>query len=526
MTTKPKAPRYRIRRSEPPQAADDGFGAAPFPGSAKADAAIANAPTPSKLNSIISEIRAEGLTGRQLRIARRLAQKHGMEPASDFDAVRLLRAKGIDPFGKNAIAEVASARAPELDRPREAPVRAGLPQTVTPIDRNLPGPPAPASEIRRREIDDIREGIARRRRARLRALAARLAVFVLLPTLLAFYYFAVMATPSYATKSNFVVQQAEAQAVSGGMFGGTALATGQDSTMVQDFLGSREAMLRLNAEEGYAAHFAAPGVDWFQRVDEGASNEALYKHYARHVRIGFDPTEGVIRMEVTALTPEASQRFSEALISYAEERVDQVTERKRADQMEGARAVFDEAEVAMKAAQAAVVDLQGRLGVLDPASESSSVMTQISTFETQLAEKRLQLQQLLDNRRPNEARVAGVRGDIERLEALIGDLRGQLTTEGSAAGSLAQVTAELRMAEVDLETRTMMMQEALQQMETARIEANRQVRYLSTGMSPVPPDEPTYPRVFQNTLIAFLAFAAIYLLASLTVSILREQVSN
>ena len=519
MTTKPKAPRYRIRRSEPPKPNDDGFGAAPFPGSAKADAT----PTPSKLNSIVSEIRAEGLTGRQLRIARRLAQKHGLEPSSDFDAVRLLRAQGIDPFGKSAIADVATGRDVATT---EAPVRAGLPQTVTPIESRLPAQPLPAAEIRRREIDDIRDGIARRRRARLRALVARLAVFVLLPTIGAFYYFAFVATPSFATNSNFVVQQAEAQAVSGGMFGGTALASSQDSTMVQDFLGSREAMLRLDEEEGYRDHFSAPGIDWWQRVEPGATNEALYDHYQKHVRIGFDPTEGVIRMEVTAMTPEASQRFSEALISYAEERVDQVTERKRSDQMEGARDVFDEAEAAMKAAQAAVVDLQGRLGVLDPASESSSVMTQVSNFETQLAEKRLQLQQLLDNRRPNEARVAGVRGDIERLETLVADLRSQLTTTGSAAGSLAQVTAELRMAEVDLETRTMLMQEALQQMENARVEANRQVRYLSTGMRPVPPDEPTYPNVLQNTLIAFLSFSAIYLLASLTVSILREQVSN
>ena len=82
------------------------------------------------------------------------------------------------------------------------------------------------------------------------------------------------------------------------------------------------------------------------------------------------------------------------------------------------------------------------------------------------------------------------------------------------------------MAEVDLETRTMMMQEALQQLEAARIEANRQVRFLSVGVTPVPPDEPTYPRVFENTLIAFFIFGAIYLMAAVTAAILREQVSS
>ena len=63
-------------------------------------------------------------------------------------------------------------------------------------------------------------------------------------------------------------------------------------------------------------------------------------------------------------------------------------------------------------------------------------------------------------------------------------------------------------------------------METARIEANRQVRYLSLGVSPVAPDQATYPRSFVNTILAFLIFSGIYLMISLTVSILREQVSG
>ena len=153
-------------------------------------------------------------------------------------------------------------------------------------------------------------------------------------------------------------------------------------------------------------------------------------------------------------------------------------------------------------------------------------MGQISNFEVQLAEKRLQLQQLLDNARPNRARVAGAEGDIRRLEDLIADLRLQMTEESSSQGSLASMSAQLRMAEVDLETRTMIMQESLQQMEAARIEALRQVRFLSLGVAPIPPDEPTYPRVFENTLVTLLIFSAIYLLLSLTVAVLREQVSN
>jgi capsular polysaccharide transport system permease protein len=120
-----------------------------------------------------------------------------------------------------------------------------------------------------------------------------------------------------------------------------------------------------------------------------------------------------------------------------------------------------------------------------------------------------------------------VRGDIARLEALIADLRSKLTTtSGSSGESLAQISGQLAVAQADLETRTVLMQQALQQLETARIEANKQTRYLEMSVHPVAPDQPTYPRAFENTILAFLVLAGIYLMISLTASILREQVSG
>ncbi len=557
MTTTPKAPKFRIRRdatSMPGTAApempfasgNDGFGDEAFPGSAKAEADRVN-------NDVgIAEIRREGLTGRQLRMARRLAQKNGLSPNSDFDAVRLLRARGIDPFDRANMLELVTAKAPETKRTPSAQSSTSapastqsrptskaqgarrskptsqvknLPQKVD-EDAKLPGAPASDAAFQMHELERIQRDIVRRRRKSLLFLAVRLVTFVFLPTFLAWIYFAFVATPSYATKSEFIVQQADSAGAAPGLLGGTPMAGSQDSIMVQDFLTSREALGKLNEDHDYRGHFSAESVDAIQRLAADASNEDVFAHYSNNVTVGYDPTEGVLRMEVAALNPDMSRVFSEALIGYAEERVDSVTERKRSDQMRGARDSFDEAEAKMIAAQESVLTLQEQLGVVDPASETTSLMGQISNFEIQVAEKRLQLQQLLDNAEPNQARVAGVEGDIRRLEDLVSDLRLQLTSATGSQGSLASMSARLRMAEVDLETRTMMMQESLQSMEASRIEAMRQVRFLSIGVAPIPPDEPTYPRVFENTLITLLILSAIYLLVSLTAAVLREQVSN
>ncbi len=551
MNTTPKAKKFRIRRTPgstsapkqttkspakdtPPEGIfeghEDGFGEAAFPGSAKAEGAKPSPADSAKAAESMAAIKQEGLTGRQLRMARRLAQKHGLAPTSDYDAVRLLREQGIDPFSRSSVLElvVPDEDQSEPKKPASGATAPKLPQTVDPQPtKNLPGPAADPATQRTYEVQQIQKDIAARRRKRLAFLGLRLAAFVLLPTLVAFYYYSVVATPMYATKSSFVIQSADTQSVGGGgLLGGTAFATTLDSIAAQDYLLSLAAMKRLDEELGFKAHFSGDNIDRLQRLDPDATDEAAFRLYKRNVSVGYDPTEGILRLEVVAADPQVSAAFSEALISYAEENVDELTERKRADQMAGSEESFRDAETKMFAAQARVLELQEQLGVLDPASETGLVMNQITTFEVQLAEKQLQLSQLLDNSRPNAARVSGVEGDIERLETLIASLRAQLTSTQSGQGSLAQTTSQLRIAEVELETRTLMMQESLQLLESARIEASRQARYLSVGVQPTPPDEPAYPRVFENTMLAFLVFAGIYLMASLTASILREQVSS
>ena len=299
----------------------------------------------------------------------------------------------------------------------------------------------------------------------------------------------------YATHTEFIIQKAESGASSGGgglggLLGGSGFATVQESITVQAFLESREAMLRLEDELGFREHFSQEAIDPLNRIGPDATDEDVYDTYLRHLRIGYDPTEGLIRMEVIAADPEVSQSYSQALIGFAEERVDRMSQRLRADQMSGARENFEDAEARALEAQQRVLNLQEQRGVLSTEAEVSTVFGQIQNFELQLQEERLRLAELLSVPQPNASRVEVAERNIARLEALITDLRSSLTNTGTGEISLARIQSELIIAQADLETRQMILAQALQQMESARIEANRQTLYLSVGVFPIAPDAP------------------------------------
>lgn len=541
MTTKPKAKKFRIRRSSETQdPVETAAGTSDAPEPRPAAPALRHPETPPQPpaqgdvspaaqvsgETDMAAIRKEGLTGRQLRMARRVAQKHGLAPTSDFDAVRLLRVKGIDPFQRTNMLELVKPEKPESAEEKPEP-RVQLPQTMQLQKEQLPSTEmVNPAERRANEIMKIQKELASRRRKKQLLLLTRLSAFVFFPTLLAGYYFYAVATPMFSTKSEFLILKNDGGGAAPGFLAGSPFATAQDAIAVQSYLQSKDAMLRLDSDVGFKSHFTAASIDPIQRLNENPSNEEAYKLYKRHVEIGFDPTEGVIRMEIMAADPQVATEYSKALIGYAEERVDNLSLRKRSNAVNDADQGLLDAEVSRRAALEKLVRLQQDTNAVDPEAQIAALRAQINTYELQLQEKSLQMQALLDNPRPNKAKVDGARGDVGRLEALLEQLNSRMVSATTGENSLAEKAAQIRLAQADLATRDLMLQTALQTLEQARRDASSQARYLTTSVKPVASEDPSYPRKFENTVLAFLIFGGIYLMISLTASILREQVSS
>lgn len=496
--TKPRIDRFRLRRRAL------GAGQAPSGDHASPDEAVSPLP--------------EGASPPRVHISETGAADLPFAAGSDDDG-----------FGETSFATARASR-PGSALVTTTDAAARLPQrlnSTAPVPAKRPPQPAQSPHSQAGELWQIQRDIARRRRRRLARLGARLSVFVLLPTLLAALYYYVIATPLYASKSEFVIQQSESRGSMGlgGLFSGTQFATSQDSIAVQGYLQSREAMLRLDQDQQFRAVFSRAEIDPIQRLAADATMETAYRAYQRHVKIAYDPTDGVIRMEVVAPDPHSAAGFSKALIGYAEEQIDHLTQRMRADQMKGAEESHNSAEAKMLASQRRLVELQEKFKVMSSETELSLLTSQIGHLEGQLSQDRLSLIQMQSNPQPNAARMEPLKRRIAALDSEIALLRARMTSEDDSGVSLASVQGELAVAQADAQTRQMLLAQSLEQLETARIEANRQVRYLSLSVSPIMPDAPSYPRAFENTAVAFLIFAGIYLMISMTVAILREQVT-
>lgn len=470
-------------------------------------------PTPKEE---IEAIKKENLTGRQLRMARRLAQKQGLDPRSDLDAVRLLRRAGIDPF--ISVEQKRQSVTDELTQ--------NLPSTAT-----MPGGLGPAqspAEERELHIRKIQQNLVRRRRRRIFFAFTRLFFFILLPTIIAWYYFSFMATPMYSSHSKFVVQKAVVASAAAGGRGGAAsmFANAPESVNVQNYLESRTVMTKLDEEFGFRDLFDHPSVDPLQRLDPEATNEQAHDLYMKRIKIAYDPIEGVISLEVSTPDPEASFEISHILREYAEVHVRGMTARADDDKIASAMQNVTEAEEKLSEAQEEVLRLQSEKGIVSGNAEIDFLQSEITQMQTDRSALELEIEELKSNPRFNTARVEAIERQIDRLTERIENNRTRIL-DGSGDGvSLARIQSELAAAERELGLREGILVGAVEALEAARIETNSNSIYLNRAVEPVISDDKTYPKVFENTLLSFLIFAGIYLMVSLTYSILREQLTT
>ena len=527
MTMKPKAERFRIRhgiQTDTPESVEkinEQSSEQKTPQEAEA-VSKSTAPKHNKIdNEALESIRNEGLTGRQLRMARRVAEKEGLAFSSDFEAVKLLRDKGIDPFQKNNLLDLVTA---------ENSDKVSLPQKITPAQ--LPvrttkknNDDLSPAERRAREVSAIQRDLTRRRRRNTLMLCLRLVGFVLIPTFVAWFYYSFVATPMYSTKSAFQIIKSGGSSGGGGMSGllaGTGFATTTDSIAVQAFLTSKEAMVRLDKDVGFKKHFSGENIDALHRLNKDATNEEAYKVYKKRLKIGFDPTEGIVRMEMVSADPEIGVQFSEALLRYGEEKVDSLSQRSKENQVSDALIHLAEAEEDRINAQEVLVALQSST-MLDPEAYAASLRGQISSLEQQILEKQIELSSLLDNLRPNKSRVDGVKSDIKRLNFQKAEKEAEMMAPLESGLTLAELLSRIQMAQQDLATRDMMFQTSLEEVRSKRAEASAQSLFVELSVEPIAAQDASYPRVFEDTLIVLFIMSGIYLLISITGSILREQ---
>jgi capsular polysaccharide transport system permease protein len=358
-----------------------------------------------------------------------------------------------------------------------------------------------------------------------------LLLIVILPTLFAFIYFGFMASDQYESTAEYVIKtQGGGDASSGlaGIMGAMGMGGGHgdsgaagDSAMVEAYVESDQILRDLSKEIDLRAIYCSQEIDWISRLkstpdffqlvsarkshrttDQEISAEDLLSYWKKKVKVTPGDAPGTSTLTVLAFTPQDAKTIAEKVIQLGESLVNHVSERSMKDAV-----VFAQKEVnlAHDRAMKAFDDLQQfqtRAKQVDPQGFAKARSEIQGKLEGQLSSTQAQMEALRQSLPDEAPGIQQMRTQISALQEQLMVEKNQ-STSGRDGKSAAEVINEFGKRQLETEFASKDYLSALTALESARITANRQNRYLEAFDLPELPDKPSLPKRWYDIATVF-----------------------
>ncbi|MGQ0672807.1 MAG: hypothetical protein ACT4N2_08020 [Hyphomicrobium sp.] len=436
------------------------------------------------------------------------------------DDIQQRRARPDRRRRRQMLREAAANNAATLMSPLSMPL-AG-PNPITPA-----GPPTARV---RQTFDAGAVPVGRSREQRRTLLGWSAAIFIALPTLLAAIFYGLIASDQYAVEVKFAVRSnsssgspTDALGIFSGL--GSPGSTTTDSYIVIDYIQSREIVDKLESKVGLRRIYSREQADYFSKLDPAVTSEEVVEYWRKMVTAHFDNTSQIVTIEVRAFTAEDAQAVATAILELNEALINDLSTRARSDAVKSAQVDLKRVEDQLKANRTALRAFRDTKDEFDPVKQVEARYVVLAKLEQDLSTARTKMSSLRAFMGDTAPSVTVLKGEIAALERQVEEERAKLGSKGNAAGeqSLGGLVANYEELVVDREFSEKAYVSALSSLERARIEADRQQRYVAAFVRPTLPQEALYPRRISGTLTVLAITAMLWALGVLIAYAVRDH---
>jgi capsular polysaccharide transport system permease protein len=348
---------------------------------------------------------------------------------------------------------------------------------------------------------------------------------VVVPTGVSAAYYGMIASDVYISESHFVVRSPQRQAPSGlsALLTTGSFSRSQDDTYtVHDFMRSRDAMQRIDAQSPLRQLFGSRAFDFVARFDGlglDGSTEALFKYYQKVVVVDFDTTTGISMLRVHAFTSEDAASINERLLQMGEALVNELSERGRKDMIQFAESEVARAEEKARQAAAALSSYRNENAVFDPERQGAMQLQGLAKLQDELIATTVQITQVR-TLSPDNPQLPALE---KRLASIQGAIGAEMAKVAGGQSSLSKKAADFERLSMDRVFAEKQLATALSALEQARAEAQRKQLYLERIAQPSRPDVGLEPRRARSVLATFLVGLLSWGILAMLIAGVREH---
>jgi len=356
--------------------------------------------------------------------------------------------------------------------------------------------------------------------------------FVILPAILAIIYYSLIAADRYAVEVKFAIRSPSSVVPSDllGLVSGTTSSgsTTSDSYIVTDFLKSREFLDKIEKRIDLRAIYNRPEADFLAKFDPANTKEEFVRYLENMIYMYFDTSSQIITLEVQAFTPEDAKLIAEEVLFLSGNLINEISEQARLDTVRSAEAELNRAETRLKKHRRALSVFRESEQDINPTSTVeaqqlllSNVLGELTAAKTKMISIRRFLAEDAPSVNVLRSRIVALETQLEAQKSQLGG--GNATGKQGDFQTLNTRIGAYEVLAVDLEFLQQAYVTSLASLEAARIEADRQQRYLASFVHPSLPEEAIYPHRILNTFIVAVLSTIFWGISVMIFYIVREH---
>ena len=425
---------------------------------------------------------------------RRKGRRHGPQLAVQADNAVSSPGPGVQArqAARAATLQAVEGRSEELAVPPPRPPRRKPPGGG--LDDILVRPIAAPARFRRRH----------------RGLFLSFILLVIAPTLLIGLYLYFMAKDQYASITGFTVRSEETSSASelvGGLNSFVGGGNSSNTDVLNAFIHSQQIVQRVQSQIDLRAHYSEFwDTDPVFSIWPDATIEDMLWFWQRMVTVSYDKNSGLMDVQVLAHTAEMAQHIAEVVVAESEQMINALNAQARNDTMSNAEHDLEEALARLRTAREDLASFRARTQIVDPRADIAGRMGVINGLQTQLAQALVDYDLLLQITAETDPRVRQADRRIEVIRQRISEERRNFATQDVTVfdTDYPRLIAQFESLTVNQEFSERTYTAALEALDVARSNAQRQSLYLATYVRPTLAERAEYPRRVQIILLTGL----------------------
>ncbi|MEY8200849.1 MAG: lipopolysaccharide biosynthesis protein [Colwellia sp.] len=346
---------------------------------------------------------------------------------------------------------------------------------------------------------------------------------VLIASIFVVFYYTVVASPRYASESQFVVKQASNSDVP--MLGlaalGTVSSSMRDALILQKYIESREMAMALDAAVSLKAHYERSDWDSFSKLASNSSAEDYIKYYQEHVLVSYDEMSDVLLVETQTFDAQYSLTVANTLLQLSELFINNLGAKMAQEQMAYAQKEVERSYEVLSKNQNTLIDFQDKFELYNPEQKSGALATAINGLEGEIITQQTELKSLLAFMRNSAPEVTAKRNRVDALKEQLAEEKTRLTNHDKE--SLNKINVSFKEIKLNTELALDLYKSSLVSLESVRAEAYKKLKHLLVIERPALAQEDKYPARLHSILTWFVCLLLMYFIGRLLLSIVKEH---